>query len=66
MIKERIARLINVKTIVTLIFVIFYQAFIGIGIIPSNGYEDIVKMIVIFYFGTQVGKAEAKKEDENE
>jgi len=62
MIKEKISRLINVKTIVTLIFVIFYQLFIGIGVIPSNGYEDIVKMIVIFYFGTQVGKAEAKKD----
>lgn len=56
--KEKLSKLINVKTIVTLIFVIFYQIFIWLKVVPNSDYAELVKLIVIFYFGTQVGKAE--------
>lgn len=56
--KEKIAKLIDVKSIVTLALtaVVCYLAIIG-----KMNIEQIYLMIIAFYFGTQVSK---KKEGE--
>lgn len=56
--KEKIAKLIDVKSIVTLALtaVVCYLAIIG-----KINIEQIYLMIIAFYFGTQVNK---KKEGE--
>lgn len=53
--KERIAKLINVKSIVTLLLtgVVCYLA-----INDKMNIEQIYLMIIAFYFGTQVEKKE--------
>lgn len=51
--KEKIAKLINVKSIVTLVLtgVVAYRAIIG-----AMDIEQIYLMIIAFYFGTQFEK----------
>jgi len=53
LVREKIAKLINVKSLVTLILtgVVAYKAIIGVMDI-----EQIYLMIIAFYFGTQVEK----------
>lgn len=54
--KEKIAKLIDVKSIMTLGLT---AGFIGLtlsGAVSSEEYMDIFKTIVIFYFGTQAVK----------
>jgi hypothetical protein len=54
--KERLSKLIDVKTIVTFVFVCVYNYLAIKGQIDLKGFETIVVMIVSFYFGTQVAK----------
>ncbi|MGN1301644.1 MAG: hypothetical protein ACI4U9_03885 [Clostridia bacterium] len=51
--KEKLAKLINVKSIITIILtiVVAYKA-----IINQMNIEQIYLMIVAFYFGTQIEK----------
>lgn len=51
--KEKIAKLINVKSIVTILltFVVAYKAIMG-----QMDIEQIYLMIIAFYFGTQLEK----------
>ncbi len=52
----KLAKLIDVKTIVTFIFVVVYNYMAIVGKIDMKGYETIVLMLISFYFGTQVAK----------
>lgn len=56
--KDKIAKLINVKSLVTLILtlVVAYKAIVG-----QINIEQIYLMIIAFYFGTQL-KENIKKE----
>lgn len=56
--KDKIAKLINVKSLVTLILtlVVAYKAIVG-----QMDIEQIYLMIIAFYFGTQL-KENIKKE----
>lgn len=56
--KDRIAKLINVKSLVTLILtlVVAYRALSG-----TMDIEQIYLMIIAFYFGTQMQKNEMKE-----
>jgi hypothetical protein len=58
--KEKIAKLINVKSIVTIILtlVVAYKAIIG-----QMDIEQIYLMIIAFYFGTQYEKGSSKKSE---
>lgn len=51
--KEKLAKLINVKSIVTILltFVVAYKAIMG-----QMDIEQIYLMIIAFYFGTQLEK----------
>lgn len=56
--KDKIAKLINVKSIITLILtlVVAYKAIIG-----QMDIEQIYLMIIAFYFGTQFEKGNSNK-----
>lgn len=54
--KERIEKLITVKSIVTLFIVGVYGYLAVSGKVDLKGFESIVLMIMAFYFGTQLDK----------
>lgn len=58
--KDKIAKLINVKSIITLILtlVVAYKAIIG-----QMDIEQIYLMIIAFYFGTQFEKENSNKSE---
>ncbi|MDO4326428.1 MAG: hypothetical protein Q4E24_10415 [bacterium] len=58
--KEKLAKLIDVKSIMTLSLTAGFVILTCMGDISNQDYMDIFKLIVIFYFGTQAGK---KKEE---
>ena len=55
-IKERLAKLIDVKSIMTIFFTIIFGILTLYRVIDAAQFVDIFKMIVIFYFGAQVAK----------
>ena len=59
--KERISKLLTVKSIVTLILTLIFGYLAIIGRIEPKDYVQIFLIIIGFYFGTQ----SAKKEDTN-
>ena len=54
--KERLAKLITVKSIVTLIIVFVYCYLAITEKVDMKGFESIVLMIMAFYFGTIIEK----------
>lgn len=61
-IKEKLAKLINVKSLVTLLLTVVFMVLSLLGKIGDAAFMEIFKLIIIFYFGTQVGKKEAESE----
>lgn len=55
-IKERAAKLIDVKSIVTIILTIIFSVLALLGVITASQFVDVFKTIIIFYFGTQAIK----------
>ena len=60
--KEKIAKLIDLKSIVTLIVVIVYSVLVLTGKVPIDGYKELVLIVMTFYFA----KNDKKEEKENE
>lgn len=56
MIKERLARLINIKSIISLIMTLVFCYLAIVGIISAEIFAPIFTTIIAFYFGTQVEK----------
>ena len=54
--KEKIAKLIDVKSIITLIFGIAFVVFTFLGITTGEQFYSIFQIIIAFYFGTQYQK----------
>lgn len=59
MMKERLAKLIDVKSIVTIILTIIFAVMALLGAITPTQFVDVFKTIIIFYFGTQAIKKSA-------
>lgn len=57
---KRLTNLLTVKSLITLVLlaVFAYMTLAGNAISPE--FSELFRMVVIFYFGTQVGKAETK------
>lgn len=55
-VKERLAKLISVKTIVTIALTLVFSILAMSGKIPSESVEKIFMIVVAFYFGTQIEK----------
>lgn len=62
-IKERLAKLINVKSIVTLALTVVFCILAATGAISSTAFLSIFTTVVSFYFGTQVEKRNNQKEE---
>jgi hypothetical protein len=57
---KRFANLLTVKSIITLVLLAVF-AFLTLTAVPiSPEFMELFKLVVIFYFGTQAGKAETK------
>ena len=56
-IKERLAKLINVKSIVTLALTIVFCILAATGAISSTAFLSIFTTVISFYFGTQAAKS---------
>ena len=54
--KDKIAKLIDVKSIITLLFGIAFIVFTFLGITTGEQFYNILQVIIAFYFGTQLGK----------
>lgn len=56
MIRERLARLINIKSIISLIMTIVFCYLAIVGVIGAELYVPIFTTVIAFYFGTQIEK----------
>ena len=54
--KDKIAKLINVKSIVTLVLTAVFAYMAIVGAITPDNYMTIFTVIIAFYFGTQASK----------
>lgn len=55
-IKERIAKLVDVKSITTIFLTVVFGVLTLRGLITSEQFSDVYKTIIIFYFGYQAVK----------
>lgn len=52
-IKAKIAKLINVKSIITIILTLVFSILCLCGVIPYESVVQIYSIVIAFYFGTQ-------------
>lgn len=62
---ENIAKLINVKSIVTLTLTVIFAVLSLKAVITADQFTSIFTVIIAFYFGTQYEKKNNKKVNEN-
>ena len=60
--KERLAKLVDVKSIMTLLLTVVFCLLSLKGIITGSEYQTIFTVVVGFYFGTQYQKSVHKTE----
>lgn len=63
---KKLAKLVDVKSIVTLVLTGVFSYLSIIGVIQADQFMTVFTVVISFYFGTQVGKKEAKEEQEAE
>lgn len=56
MIKQRLAKLINIKSIISVIMTIVFCWLAITGVVGAELYVPIYTTVIAFYFGTQVEK----------
>jgi hypothetical protein len=64
--KEKLAKLIDVKSIMTLVLTIVFCVLALTGVVTGGEFLSIFTMIVGFYFGTQAQKAAYAKAAEGQ
>lgn len=57
--KEKIAKLIDLKTIISLIVITSYTTMVFKGIVEAD-YKDLVIMVMTFYFASKTNKKESE------
>ena len=62
--KTRIAKLMTVKSLVTITLTIIFSFMAVTGKIPIHDYMTVYTVIIAFYFGTQSGKQNVSRETE--
>lgn len=60
--KERIDKLLSVKSIVTLILTAVFSYITITGRVQTDQFMTVFTVIIAFYFGTQVSKLNSQKE----
>ena len=63
---KRLAKLIDVKSIVTITLTITFVVLCLNGRVLDDKFVDIFKLIIVFYFGTQAARVNDKGSDINE
>lgn len=63
---KKLAKLIDVKSIVTFVLTGVFAYLSVIGVISGEQFLTVFTMVISFYFGTQAGKKEPKEEELNE
>ena len=58
---ENLAKLVNVKSIVTLVLTVIFSVLSLKGIITADQFISIFTVIIAFYFGTQYEKKNSEK-----
>lgn len=66
MIKNKLAKLIDVKSIVTIILVIIFCVLALTNRITGSDFMTIFTVVIAFYFGTQANKKEVENAKESE
>ena len=61
--KEKLAKLINVKSIVTILLTVLFIILAIMKVIDSNAITNIYTTVIAFYFGTQHEKKGDNKDD---
>lgn len=61
--KEKFAKLIDVKSIVTLILVVIFSILSLKGVVTADQFLTIFTVVIAFYFGTQAGKKQTNTEE---
>ena len=54
--KEKLAKLIDVKSIVTIILVVVFSVLSVRGTVTADQFITIFSVVIAFYFGTQAAK----------
>lgn len=60
-VKEKLAKLIDVKSIITLVMTIVFAVMASIGVINAEQFIAIYTVVIGFYFGTQYQKGQSTK-----
>lgn len=63
---KRLAKLIDVKSIVTFVLTGVFAYLSIIGVVSGEQFLTVFTMVISFYFGTQAGKKEEKEEKPDE
>ena len=63
---KKLAKLIDVKSIVTLVLTGVFSYLSIVGVISAEQFLSIFTVVISFYFGTQYGKREKEAEDESD
>jgi len=62
---KKLAKLIDVKSIVTFVLTAVFAYLSVTGVVSGQEFLSVFIMIISFYFGTQAGKKETKEADED-
>lgn len=65
MLKEQLAKLVSVKSIVTILLTILFMVLAVKGVISGDHVQTIYSIVIAFYFGTQYEKSKSNGGDEN-
>lgn len=60
--KRRLAKLIDVKSIMTIMLTIVFCLLAATGVISSDQFLTVYAVVVSFFFGTKTGQAQAESE----
>ena len=63
---KKIAKLIDVKSIVTFVLTGVFAYLSIIGVVSGEQFLTVFTMVISFYFGTQAGKKETQEQEEKE
>lgn len=63
-IKEALVKLLKVKSLVTIALIVTFCSLAFTGVISGEQVNNVVMMVVSFFFGTQAEKVTAKAEKE--
>jgi len=59
-VKERLTRLIDVKSIVTIVLTVIFGVLALRGVVTGQEFLTVFTVVIAFYYGTQAGKTEQK------